>query len=529
MLNTLHKRFSPLVTSRFSTRATHVSAVVLVAVLSGCAVTPQAITANERSAQITADKDAMFAGQEAITGPITLEDAIARALKYNLDNRLKLMEEALATRQLDSANFNLLPKLTANAGYSDRNNEYGSSSMDLATGNQSLVPSTSQDKSRTATDLTFSWNILDFGVSYFQAKQQANQGLILQERRRKVVQTMTQQVRQSYWQAVGAQLLENKINEVIGGAEKALTDSRTIEQERLRSPLESLSYQRQMLDMLRQLESIRDELTQAKPRLASLMNLPPNADYQVIIPTQLEIPTVTAELGKMEELALLNRPELIEASYNERISVLETRKAIARLFPGVEFSASTNYDSNSFLVNNQWNATGVRVGWNLMNVFNISNTKGMAKAQLEVSRSQRLALNMAVLTQVHVAYRDYLGRKHQYERNALMFDVDQRILTHTHNAANSSADSRLQEIRASASALMSELRQYQSYGALQSSYGQILATIGVDLLPKELPSNDLVVLSSAVKTAEKTADANFGTTITLVTPTAVTPVNKAEK
>lgn len=520
MLTNLPSRF----VANFRPRTSQVSALVLIAVLSGCAVAPHAITSDERKAQISADKESMFAGQDAISGPITLEDAIARALKYNLDNRLKLMEEALSAKQLDVANFNLLPKLTANAGYSDRNNEAGSSSMDLITGKRLPTSSTSQDKSHTATDLTFSWNILDFGVSYFQAKQQADQGLILQERRRKVVQTMTQQVRQAYWQAVGAQLLEEKINDVMGTAEKALTDSRTIENERLRSPLESLNYQRQMLDMVRQLESIRDELTQAKPRLASLMNLPPNADFKVIVPSQLEVPTVTAELSKMEEMALQNRPELMEASYNERISVLETRKAIARLFPGVEFSASTNHDTNSFLVNNQWNATGIRVGWNLMNVFNISNIKGMANAQLEVSRNQRLALNMAVLTQVHVAYRDYLGRKHQYERNAEMFDVDQRILTHTHNAANSSADSRLQEIRASASALMSELRQYQSYGALQSSYGQILATLGVDLLPKQLTTTDLTTLSAEVKKAETAADSNFGTTITLVTPTSLAPV-----
>jgi outer membrane protein TolC len=521
------KIINTITSSSFCQRPTQLSAqvsgLVLLAVLSGCAVAPHAITPDERSAQILEDKDAMFAGQDAISAPITLEDAIARALKYNLDNRLKLMEEALSVRQLNMANFNLLPKLTANAGYSMRDNEAGSSSMDLTNGNRLPLSSTSQDKSHTTTDLTLSWNILDFGVSYFQAKQQADQGLVLQERRRKVVQTMIQQVRQTYWQAVGAQLLENKVNTVISSAEQALTNSRTIETERLRSPLESLNYQRQMLDMLRQLESIRDELTQAKLRLASLMNLPPNADYTVVIPTQLDVPTVTAELGKMEELALLNRPELMEASYNERISVLETRKAIARLFPGVEFSAGVNTDSNSFLVNNQWNAAGVRVGWNLLNLLNMGNIRGMAKAQLDVSRNQRLALNMAVLTQVHVAYRDYLGRKHQYERNADMFDVDQRILMHTRNAANSTTDSRLQEIRAGASALMSELRQYQSYGALQSSYGQILATMGVDLLPKTLPSDELAVLSQAVKQAEQVADTNFGTinsTTRLMTPSA---------
>jgi outer membrane protein TolC len=505
-----------------SHRLSPLTAFLFTAALSGCAVTPHPISQAERSAEITRDKAAMFGGQDAISAPITLEDAIARALKYNLDNRLKLMEEALSQRQLDGANFNLLPKLTANAGYSSRNNEYGSSSQDLATGNQSLVPSTSQDKEHTVSDLTFSWNVLDFGVSYFQAKQQADQSLVLHERRRKVVQTMVQQVRQAYWLVVGSQLLETKIDQAMQDAEQALRNSRTAEQERLRAPLESLTYQRQMLDVLRQLEVIRDELAQAKPRLASLMNLPPSEPYRVVVPTDLEVPVVNAELSKMEELALLNRPELMEASYNERISVLETRKAIARLFPGVEFSAGANYDTNSFLVNNSWNATGIQVGWNLLNVFNIGNTKRTAAAQLEVSRNQRLALNMAVLTQVHVAYRDYLGRRHQYERSSDMFGVDQRILTHTRNAASTSAESRLQEVRASSSAVMSELRLYQNYGALQSAYGQILATLGVDLLPQTLPSHDLAVLSAAVKQAEQDADHAFGTTSAAADPVTTT-------
>ena len=129
-------------------------------------------------------------------GPYAFWGVLLAALKYNLDNRLKLMEQALAHRQLDMANFSLLPQLTANAGYSTRDNVYGSASEDLATGEQSLVPSTSQDQDYHTADLTFSWSLLDFGVSYFQAKQQADQTLILEERRRKVVQVMLQQVRQ---------------------------------------------------------------------------------------------------------------------------------------------------------------------------------------------------------------------------------------------------------------------------------------------------------------------------------------------
>jgi outer membrane protein TolC len=493
---------------------TAASSLVLIALLSGCAISPNPLSESERQKIINDDKIAMYLNQEKVSAPITLEEAMARALKYNLDNRLKLMEQALSQHQLDIANFNMLPQLAANAGYFARDNDAGSTSMDLTTGERLDISSTSVDKRYHTADLSFSWNILDFGASYFQAKQQADQTLILEERRRKVVQVMLQQVRQAYWQAVGAQQLEQKINAVMQSAEQALSDSRTAERERLRSPLDSLNYQRQLLDVIRQLEAIRDELLQAKPRLASIMNLPPNEDFKLSSPSQLLAPSLMTDLVKMEELALLNRPELVEAQYQERISLQETRKAIARLFPGIEFSAGPQYDSNSFLVNNDWNAASVRVSWNLLNVLNIQNTRAAAKAQVEVARSQRLALNMAVLTQVHVSYREFINRKHQFERSNDMFGVDQRILSHTRNAARSSADSKLQEIRASASALMSELRLYQSYGALQSSYGQILATLGVDLLPQELPSHDLVTLSKAVQDAQKSAERNFSTNTT---------------
>lgn len=487
--------------------------LVLIGLLTGCAVAPSPMTQDQRQQQINDDKKAMFMGQEAVAAPITLEDAVARALKYNLDNRLKLMEEALATGQLDLANFNMLPRLTANAGYASRDNLLGSSSYSIADNKQIVAPSTSLDKSHTTTDLTLSWNILDFGVSYYQAKQQADQSLIAQERRRKVVQNMTQQIRQAYWQAVGAQVLEARVAELSRKAEQALKDSRTIELERLKSPLDSLNYQRSLLETLRQLELINDELTQAKPRLAALMNLPPNADFQVVVPADMTVPGISADIEKLEETALLNRPELMEASYNERVSVYETRKAIARLFPGIEFSYGLNHDSNSYLVNKQWNAAGVRVNWNLLSLLSAGSARKVANAQLEVAHEQRLALSMSVLTQVQLAYRDYQSRINTFARSKDINAVDSRILIFTRNAANSNSESRLQEIRADANALNSELRQYQSYGALQGAYGQVLTSLGVDLLPKTLASNDLTTLSDAVKNAQIAADTTFASPI----------------
>jgi len=236
------------------------------------------------------------------------------------------------------------------------------------------------------------------------------------------------------------------------------------------------------------------------------MNLEPGRNYTVAVAPALNAPRLNMPLPQMEEAALLNRPELVEAQYNERIGVLETRKALARLLPGVELSVGGHYDSNGYLVHDAWGDVGLRVGWNLFNVLNAGTIRGLAQAQLDVAQQQRLALNMAVLTQVHVADLEYQGRLRQFELTEQMNTVEQRILKYTHNAAASNAantQGQLEEIRATASAMMSELRMYQSYGALQGAYGQVIATMGLDPLPQSVSAYDLKTLGEAVHTSEQ--------------------------
>src|SRR5690606_10055553 len=199
------------------------------------------------------------------------------------------------------------------------------------------------------------------------------------------------------------------------------------------TPLNALNYQRELLDLVLQLEAIRNELQQAKPKLAALMNIAPGTEFQLAAPTDLQVPQLRLGSGAMEEVALSNRPELIEAAYKERIGLVETRKAMLRLLPGLQLQTGAHYDSNQFLVNNSWRDAGVQVGWNLLNLVNAGKIKRGARAQYDLAREQRLAMNMAVLTQVHVAALDYAGRQQQYDLVRQSDDVRQRILTHTRN------------------------------------------------------------------------------------------------
>ena len=92
-------------------------------------------------------------------------------------------------------------------------------------------------------------------------------------------------------------------------------------------------------------------------------------------------------LASLEQEALANRPELREQDYQTRISAAETRKAMLRLLPGLEFSAGGHYDSNSFLVDNRWADYGAKVTWNLFNVLSAPAAIDAAKAGAKTSHN----------------------------------------------------------------------------------------------------------------------------------------------
>ena len=79
--------------------------------LGGCTLVPHPLTDADRLAEADGDRAEMFGNQEPLTHPLTLHEAFARALRYNLDGRVKLIEEALAQDDLDLSRYDLLPAI----------------------------------------------------------------------------------------------------------------------------------------------------------------------------------------------------------------------------------------------------------------------------------------------------------------------------------------------------------------------------------------------------------------------------------
>ncbi|HSO07093.1 MAG TPA: TolC family protein [Pelomicrobium sp.] len=488
--------------------------------LAACAVTPEPLKREEVRERFAADQYLLYAEQEPITGPIDVNTAIARALKYNLDYRLKLMERALATGLWDVSRYDMLPKVVASAGYATRSNDSGGTSVSIIDGRETLSPSTSQERNRWLANAEFSWNLLDFGLSYYRARQLADETLISEERRRRVIQNIVQDTRSAYWRAVGAQRLAKKADDLLVRVGEALEKSRQAEAQGLLPPVQALAYQRALLDATTLLNIRRQELEFSKRELAALMNVTPGTDFTLADEREPDLPQPPRNIGELEEVALENRPELREEDYRKRISTAETRKALLSILPGISIDFAGRYDSNKYLYNQSWIDGGVQIFGNLMRLLAYPSVEKANELRLATDDARRVALSMAVITQVRVAVQRYELSLVDLDLAEQSTQVDARLAQYARVALSTRVDSELELVRTEARALIAGFQRYASYANAQAAYGRILNSLGVDVLPDEVQHADVNTLADAVAAQIKQAERD-------TFPVALSPVRQA--
>lgn len=444
-------------------------------------IQPVAISQQALLDSSVAARAAAAADVEPIPAALSLDEALARALKYNLDRRARLMEEALAHRQLDVAHFDMLPRVLAQAGYSWRDNDKTSLSRNPQTGDLSDIGFISQERQHTTSSLGASWNLLDFGVGYYNTRQQADRLLIASEKRRKAMHLLMQDVRTAYWRALSAQKLQADVRAATLMAEDALADARKAEAERLRNPVDALRYQRQVLENLRLLEAIDQELSSAQIDLATLINVPVGTRLTLVEPAEaLDRSALELPVALMEETAMAANADVREQHYNARIAREETRKTLVRLFPNLSFNYSVNYDTDSYLVNSSWNEAGVQLSFNLFNLFTGPTQVKMAEAGVALADQRRLAVQMATLTQVHLGRLQLSHAFRQFDRADAIWDADRRISDHMRNREASMTQSKLDVVANQTTAILSLLRRYQALAQIQAAEARLMATLGVE-------------------------------------------------
>lgn len=460
------------------------------------AVKAEQLKPDELKSLSTSDASAVRKDVTPLGDTLSLDEAIARALKFNLDRRARQLEESFALRQYEEVGFDKLPKLVAAAGYNMRDQDRTTRSIDSVTGAPSLAnPAISQSRENVLSSLSLSWSLLDYGLAKHNAQQAGDRILAAAERRRKATHLLVQDVRVAYWRAASAQRLRDEVRAAIKLADEALEDSRKAESEKLRSPLDTMRYQRQLTENMRLLESIEQEMATARFDLASLINAPLGQDVKLIsTESPMDADPLATPVEQMEEQALAQNADLREHLYQRRIAATEARKVLARAFPNLSFSIGGYHDTDNFLVHPSWAQAGIQFSFNLLNLLALPAQQRTAQAAVDLADQRRLAAHVAVVAQVHVAREQLAGSRKQFERADSLWVLDNKILEQLQSREQAQAASKLDRVAAQTTAIISQLRRYQALAQWHAAVSRLQATLGVDPLPDsadELALDDL--------------------------------------
>jgi len=351
--------------------------------------------------------------------------------------------------------------------------------------------------SRKLSSVEFSWNVLDFGVSYYRAKQRADEFLIAQERKRRVIQTTIHDVRYAFLRALAAQNLAAEAETVMKQAETAITQSRAAESRGVMPVQTALAYQRALVDAVALLNTRRQELDFAKAELAALMSAPTSA-FTLADTTEQALNPLPTNLAVLEDTALLNRPELREEDYRRRISGDETRRQLMQAFPNLTLGLGAQYDSNRLLYNNDWIENSARISWNLLRVLSAPAVKKAGERQLEVDDARRAALSMAIMTQTRIAALRYGLARSDLDLAQKSLEVDSRVAAVAKAGVSSRAETELELVRANARAAVSKYQRAIAYANAQAAFARIQHSLGQDFELGDIAGSSVADLAKNV-------------------------------
>jgi len=121
------------------------------------------------------------------------------------------------------------------------------------------------------------------------------------------------------------------------------------------------------------------------------------------------------------------------------------------------------------------------------------------EAQNKTDDMRRMALSMAVLTQVRVGAQRYGLSLAELQFAEESLRVDQRLLNFANSAAQAKFDSELEVIRTEARVLLAEYQRYAAYSNAQAAWGRVYNSVGLDVLPSTVASHGVNDLAKSMQ------------------------------
>jgi len=132
-------------------------------------------------------------------------------------------------------------------------------------------------------------------------------------------------------------------------------------------------------------------------------------------------------------------------------------------------------------------------------LFSLPAAKRTQEQQESADQARRVALSMAVMTQVRISVERYRLAMEDYQLADAGAQVDKRMADYTRAAVTSRLDSELEAIRTQARAVLGAYQRMSAYSAAQVAFARLYNSVGIDPLPDNFEGDNLAVLTARVR------------------------------
>ena len=360
-----------------------------------------------------------------------------KCIEYALSQNIDIKQAALNMQQYEinyrQSKSNLLPSVNASVSQS-----FGlQKNIDETTGEYGSYGS--------ASSTSYGINASATGFSGFKMKNQIEQSQLQWESSKYYSETIKESVELNILNAYLAILYAQE--EVVNAEKQIEATEQQLELTKERFDLglisrsDYLEVKSEMASEKLTLAKARSTLAMEKLNLMQLMELPVTGDFQVVFPDiEKLLPQITGEdAGTVYQQALQNKPQIKEAEYKVKSTVLDEKIARAGLYPSLSISAGVNtgwsssqsgYSYGSQLSNSLNPNAGFTLSIPIFQKNQVKNNIKIAQiniqgAQLEetnTKNSLRKEIEQAV-TDLNTAGINYLASIEQYEASKEAYAV----------------------------------------------------------------------------------------------------------
>ena len=411
-----------------------------------------------------------------------LLECMRYALEHNLDVEVNKVEEAVAREMRTAEMLGMLPELTVTDTFTSRNNTPASSSENIfgdAGGTYSY--SRSQDRNLNYLNVDLALSVLDFGLAFFNTQQAEDRALLREQRTKRAMQNLTLDVAKAYFQVAAAQKAINITEPLLEECRTQRAALSKLVQSRQITPFRGFDETKRFVNMEKRLTSYIRAYENSCVELRSLMGMYPAGKLVVDDAVLRNAPDFNLpEIELMEQIALLQRPELYEMDIQKHINIIECRKTIVQMFPNVRIYGDFTNSTNSFLYHMSWWELGVRAAYNLLKLPKQIATYMAYSRQVEADELRTFAQAIGVMAQVRIAHANMFTTKERYNiDNENYRAYASQLKTAIATKQTAGALSTLELVHMRLETAETEIERLLSLGNYYISYYRLLNALGV--------------------------------------------------